>query len=268
MRASARLTNLGIEFSVVHGDPKPLVPAADANQENPRKNYVYVHVDGRGQIFYVGMGKGRRAWSTDRHPLWHRYVEKHLGRNYKVRILWDNLSADEAEELESEFIYRHAETLVNWDSARPYDTEALDRLHKLRNVNRSRIQVGRLCESSNLQEAVAMYIEAIDATSAYANIHYETGLVGQLLNEDAADLGINGELEALDRLTLCLVKIRKPAEAAQHADSYFALYRRDLNLKAAERITKRIKKALNEESRPVGSAASRGIPNARGRRSP
>ena len=247
MKLSARLTNLGIDLSLHDGDvPKALKPAADANQGNPRRNYVYAHVDGTGQIFYVGMGKGTRAWSTDRHLFWHRYVEKHLGGNYQVRILQDNLSADEAEELEGELIFHCAETLVNWDSARPYDDEALDRHHKLRNANRSLIQAAKASESSNLQQAVAMYIQAIDAIRAYASIHYEKGLVGQLLDEDAAEFGRNGELEALDRLTLCLIKLGKPAEAAQHADSYFAVYRRDLHLSAAERITKRIKKALTQ----------------------
>src|SRR3974390_1606536 len=98
MKLTSRLTNLGFELSLHEREgPKPLKPAVDGNQENPRRSYVYAHMDSAGKIFYVGKGERRRAWSTDRHPLWRRYVEKHLGGSYQVRILRDNLSAEEAE---------------------------------------------------------------------------------------------------------------------------------------------------------------------------
>lgn len=100
MKLAARVTNAGVELSLHGGDAlHPLRPAPDANQENPRKSYVYAHVDSSGKIFYVGKGERRRAWSEDRHPLWHRYVEKHLGGTYQVLILQDNLSPAEAEEV-------------------------------------------------------------------------------------------------------------------------------------------------------------------------
>jgi hypothetical protein len=246
MKLTARLTNLGIELSLHDGDgPKPLKPALDANQENPRRSYVYAHMDSAGKIFYVGKGNGRRAWSTDRHPLWRRYVEKHLGGNYQVRILQDNLSAGEAEEVEAAWIAQCSDDLVNWvNMGRATDFEALEHYHKLRNANRALIQEAKAIEKRNVVQAVKMYVQAIEAIPGYAFINYEKGLVGQLLSEEADEVGRSGEIEALDRLTMCLIKLERSAEATQHANNYFTLYSLDLQRAASQRIAKRIEKAL------------------------
>jgi hypothetical protein len=246
MKLTSGLTNLGIELSLDSGDiPKPLEPAADANQENPRRSYVYAHTDSAGKIFYVGKGERRRAWSTDRHPLWRRYVEKHLQGNYQVRILQDDLSAGQAEEVEVAWIAQCSDNLVNWvNMGRATDFQALERYHKLRDANRSLIQQAKAFEKRDMVQAVKMYAQAIGAIPGYAFIDYEKGLVGQLQGEEADELGRNGEIEALDRLTLCLIKLERSSEAAQHADNYFASYRRDLQMAASQRIAKRIQKAL------------------------
>lgn len=245
MKITARLTNLGVELSVHDGDgPKPRNPAADANQQNPRRSYVYAHMDSAGKIFYVGKGERRRAWSTDRHPLWRRYVEKHLGGNYQVRILQDNLSAGEAEEVEAAWIAQCSDDLVNWSNmGRATDFQALEHYHKLRDANRALIQQAKAIEKGDLVQAVKIYVQAIEAIRGYAFINYEKGLVGQLLGEQDDELGRSGQIEALDRLTMCLIKLKRPTEAAQHANRYFALYRRDLQLTASQRIAKRIEKA-------------------------
>lgn len=246
MKISTRLTNLGVEISLGAGEkPKPLAPAKDADQKHPRGAYVYAHVDNSGHIFYVGKGEGRRAWSTDRHPLWHRYVEKHLGGKYQVQILNDNLSVQEVEAVEAEWIAQCSDSLVNWQNmGRATDFQALDRYHKLRGANRSLIQRAKAHEKSNLLEAAQMYAQAIESVAQYASISYEKGLVGKLLDEEAQDTGRSGEIEALDRLTMCLIKLDRAAEARSHVDRYFATYRRDLQLSAAQHIRKRIEKAL------------------------
>jgi hypothetical protein len=246
MKVTARLTNLGIELSLHHGEgPKPLKPAPHANQQNPRRSYVYAHMDSAGEIFYVGKGEGRRAWSTDRHPLWHRYVEKHLGGNYQVRILQDNLSAGEAAKAEAAWIAQCSDGLVNWvNMGRATDFQALERYHKLRDANRCLIQEAKAIEEHDLARAVNMYVHAIEAIREYAFISCEKGLIGQLVDEEDGELGRSGEIQALDRLTMCLIKLEKPDEAARHAHDYFALYRRDQQSAVFQRITKRIEKAL------------------------
>jgi len=248
-RFTARVTNLGIELSVHDGAvPKRLQPSPDANQERPRRSYAYAHMDTSGKIFYVGKGTGRRAWSTDRDPLWSRYVEKHLGGIYHVRILQDNLSSGEAEEVEAAWIAQCSGDLVNWiNMGRATDFQALENYHKLRNANRVLIQQARAVEKHDLELAVKMCVQAVEAIAGYALINCEKGLVGQLLSEESDELGRSGEIEALDRLTICLIKLERPTEAKQHANNYFALYRRDLQLPASRRIAKRIEKALARE---------------------
>lgn len=71
----------------------------------------------------------------------------------------------------------------------------------------------------------------------------EGGLVGQLLDEEADELGICGQYETIERLTICLVKLGKVSEAVQRSEDYFALYRRDRELAAFQRIQKRLEKA-------------------------
>lgn len=259
MKFTTKLTNLGIELSLHEKDaPGPLEPAIDADQKNPRQYYVYAHLDNSGQIFYVGKGTGRRAWSTDRHPLWSRYVEKHLSGDYQVKILHDNLSAEEVEEVEAAWIAQCSEMVVNWfNMGRETDFEALDRRNSLRAANLCLIQQAKVIEKSDLEKASLMYIQAIEAIQTYAFITYEKGLVGQLLKEEAAELGICGEINALDRLTICLIKLGRSAEASQHMDNYFALYRRDLQFGVAKRIAKRVSKALErtqKTNRVKGSA--------------
>ncbi len=246
MKFEARVTNLGIELSV-HGGAvrKPLEPCPAANQGNPRKSYVYAHVDSSGKIFYVGKGERRRAWSKDRHPLWHRYVEKHLGGTYQVLILQDNLSPAEAEEVEAEWMAQCSDGLVNWAKmGRAIDFQALEQFHKLRDANRALIRQAKASEEGDLGQAAKMYAQAVEAIREYAFINHEKGLVGLLVAEEDEELGRNGELEALDRLTMCLIKLGRAREAALRADEYFSLYRRDLELGASRRIAKRIEKAL------------------------
>jgi tetratricopeptide (TPR) repeat protein len=206
---------------------------------------VYAHLDNTGQIFYIGKGTSGRAWSNDRHPLWSRYVKKHLDDVYQVKILHDNLSEEEAEEVEAKWIAQCSDTVVNWfNMDRETDFEVLDRRNSLRSVNLSLIQQAKALEKYDLEKAVSMYIQAIKAIQTYAFITYEKGLVGQLLGEEAKELGVCGEVHALDRLTLCLIKLGRSEEAAQHTDNYFALYRRDLQFGVAKRIEKRVSKAL------------------------
>jgi hypothetical protein len=243
---SIRFTNLGVEIASGEGDQKRLEPSPDADQDHPRKHYIYAHVDGRGEIFYIGKGSGRRAWSTKRrHSLWHRYVDKHLDGKYSVRILQDNLSLEETEQLESDWIYQHRDRLVNWISpVRVLDLEAFERCQQLRNANQLLIQQAKALEKDDMERATTMYIQAIEAIAGYPSIRTEKGFVIELLEEETAEVGPWGDVEVLNRLTMCLIKLGRPEDAARHAQSYFDRYKGDLQRAAAKRIFARIEKAL------------------------
>jgi tetratricopeptide (TPR) repeat protein len=162
-----------------------------------------------------------------------------------VRILRDNLSEEEVEEIEAECIAQCSDTVVNWvNMGRETDFETLDRRNALRDMNIALIQQARNIEKYDLEKAASMYIRAIEAIQNYAFITYEKGLVGQLLEEETVEFGVHGEADALDRLTICLIKLGRPLEASEHTTKYFAQYRRDLEYAVANRIEKRISKAL------------------------
>jgi len=60
--------------------------------------YVYLHKKPDGQIFYVGKGKGYRAYQkNNRNNYWKRVVNKY---GYSVTILKDNLTEEDALSLE------------------------------------------------------------------------------------------------------------------------------------------------------------------------
>ena len=65
--------------------------------------YIYLHKKKTtGEIFYVGKGKGRRAFSRDnRNPFWYNVVEKH---DFTVELVATDLQEWYAFELEKELI--------------------------------------------------------------------------------------------------------------------------------------------------------------------
>jgi hypothetical protein len=66
--------------------------------------YTYMHTrNDTGEVFYIGKGKGNRAWSKTRHnPHWHAIVNKH-GYNVEILANW---------EVEKE-AYDHEEFLIS-----------------------------------------------------------------------------------------------------------------------------------------------------------
>jgi hypothetical protein len=221
-----------------------LAPSPTANQTKPKGCYVYAHCVNGGKIFYIGKGSGQRAWSDDRHPLWTRYVENHLHGHYHVVILADGLTASQAEEVENDWVAQEAANLINWvNLGRKTDFAALDRMHRLRSANRALLEQAKALESIDPKRAIELYVDVINTIPEYATIQPEPGLVGQLINEEWEELGISGEIFALDRLTLLLCEAGEPERAANHCEEYFRLFRRDKSHKTAERIAKRLEKA-------------------------
>ena len=242
LQVSFRSGTLGLTMTASAGPctPPPLVPA-DPPITNPKGFYVYFHRDPSGRVFYVGMGQGRRAWSKDRHFIWHRYVEQRAGGKYSVEIHRDGLTQQEAENLEDEFVGEYGTLLVNWiNGSRQFDFEAMERFHTLRDANRARIAAARELEQADPEEAIRRYREAIGHMAEYARMKTETGLVAELSDPPCWD-----DSEALDRLTLVLSKLKRHEELVQDAAAYFALYPEAKERCArGQRVQARVSKAL------------------------
>jgi DNA polymerase III subunit epsilon len=218
-----------------------LEASAKTDQNHPRDHYVYGHFDPAGIPFYIGLGKGRRAWEKRRHEYWHRYVEKHLKGKYTVRIIDDNLSNDEATELEFSLLGQEGARLVNWASGgRIEDHVELQRYWYLREENENLISVARNKEKEGeFQPALQDYLLALKNLDEYCPIQTIGGLLGQLVDEENIELGFRGNILLLDRITICFKKLRRIEEARDIVMQYFEKYRRDLQLRQASRILRR-----------------------------
>jgi hypothetical protein len=68
------------------------------------EHYVYIHLNPiTEEIFYVGIGKGNRAWNkkADRNRFWDNYVNKY---GFKIELVAENLTRKQAEILEMDLI--------------------------------------------------------------------------------------------------------------------------------------------------------------------
>ena len=164
--------------------------------------YVYCHRDRAGQIFCIGKGTGNRAWSKDRHPIWHQYVETRSESKFIVQIVSYHETSDEAEGVEQSFIARYGAQLVNWiNVGRDTDFAACDRYRTAKNANQKFVAETKVFESSDPSKAVERYRQAMAAMYDYSTIVLERGLVAEL---NAEIFRSGGDDNILDRLTLCL----------------------------------------------------------------
>jgi hypothetical protein len=204
-----------------------------------RNYYVYFHLDNRGNVFYIGKGTARRAWSKNRHAAWVKYVNEKLSGDYSIEIFKDGLTEKEAEELESEKIIDYGEQLVNWvNPGRSFDYKALEEFHRKRDANRVFVEEIKKLETSDPTSAIEQYLIALDRMREYELLTLETGLIAEL------NVGPDwGEPNILNRLTICLQKQNRYLEMIEQAERYFAEFPSAKGLSIGKQIIKRIEKA-------------------------
>jgi hypothetical protein len=227
-----------------------------------RDFYVYTHRDKNGQIFYVGKGSGKRAWSKERDALWHHYVETRSGGVYTVQIVKDGLLEREALEIEDELMLEHGEYLVNWsrplpslevtiangqitartviDKGRNTDSAALERHNQMHDANLKFVQETKAIEECNPEQAVINYRKALETMREYESIVFERGLVADLMAEVHEKIGAP---VILDRLTLCLKKLNRLEEMIAESERYFSEFPGARNTRFGEGVLKRVERA-------------------------
>ena len=252
-----------IEFRRAVGDLPDLLNYGAPRQRN---YYVYVHKDEDGKVFYVGKGTGKRAWSQDRDTVWHRHVKERLGGRYNVEIVKNELDEDEALLMENEVMLAHGDRLLNFAKAiggvsfevtinqekpqvervwlpnhKDIDLEENTRYWKLRENNSAFVRATKPFEAVNMETAVTRYREGLSKMREYEEIgkrlSRSTGLRGEY--EDDVQQA-TGDVAILDRLTLCLAKLNRSAEAVTEAEQYFANFPGDRETSIGQAIVKRI----------------------------
>jgi hypothetical protein len=187
----------------------------------------------------VGKGTGDRAWSEDRDAQWNAYIAQRSGGRHDVEIFRDGLNDEEACELEAFLIGVHGHHLVNWtNQGQDFDYEALTKYHALRNRNRTFVSETRAIEKADPETAIARYKQALATMDEYESLTLERGLIPDL----RADVPKCGDPNILDRLTMCLMRLGRAADAIDEADRFFSRYPGARAMSAGKRIQARLAK--------------------------
>lgn len=127
------------------------------------------------------------------------------GKSFEFTI--PGLTAEQAEERESEWIFQDSETLANrGNRGRKTDFEDLERFHRLQRENRDRVAATMKIVRSHPDLAFANVYEALRSIEACTKLKTDGGTAGALLEEENAENGYSGELVILERLTRCRVR--------------------------------------------------------------
>lgn len=194
--------------------------------------YVYGHFDLNGNLFYIGKGTGKRAFKksiNERSNIWSYYVSKHLNGKFEALILKDNLTEDEAEYLEYETLKVLGFNTVNWiNPQRTCNLELNQKYHYLLGKNKKLIADSISIEKININKAIEGYKEAINSLPTYNTLPFDwLGETPALVDKLYIEMGggrKEGEIKAIERLTICLCKKGLRLEAKQAAIKYFEDY--------------------------------------------
>lgn len=135
---------------------------------------------------------------------------------------------------------------MNWSNpGREFDYQALQKYHKLRDENKLFVSETKVLETEAREEAIRRYRLALDRLRVYDNMTLETGLVAELTERRKI-----GDLEILDRLTLCLKKNNQSDEAREEAVRYFDEYTDSETSSIGRRVAKRVGISIVQPAKP------------------
>jgi hypothetical protein len=209
--------------------------------------YVYLHKDLKGNVFYVGKGTEDRAWRKDnRHQMWKRYVER-INNEFKVEIYKDNLTEEEAEDLEVEVARKFGGKLINWvNPHRKGDWNAYEKYWRKRKENEILIEEAKKIEKRDMRKAVEIYKKSLNNMFKYDNPHshlkmeYYEGLASEVYKEYLIGWA-TGNIYILDRLSICLKKMKKYEEINKLVEQYLKIFPGAEKLVGFKKILNRLK---------------------------
>jgi hypothetical protein len=207
------------------------------------EHYVYLHRAPDDKVFYVGKGKGNRAYSRDREGVWHHYVKTRCDGRYEVEIVKRFETEDEALTLEWDLIALFGEHTVNiFNTARKTDFDVNARFHKLRKANWTEIAAAQDLFESEPKEAEAAFRIAIHNMAEYARLNWEEGLLAELAAEihPSWNCHLNAnDLSALNKLTMLLKGQARWEELIAVTNEFFETYPETRSQGIAQQVIKR-----------------------------
>jgi hypothetical protein len=215
---------------------------------NKKRFYVYIHRDPEGKVFYVGKGEGSRAWEKEkRHSMWKRYI-KRFNDKYYVEIYRDNLSEEEALELEEELMSNYGGQLINWSNlSLDGNWKGYEKQNKIDKEINYIICEAKEYEKFNIEKAINLYVKALNKLFKYQNpeklaeLSYYSGLSKEVQVEWFKEEW-TGNITILDRLTLCLKKLERYSDINYFVNKYIKIFPGSKNKLDFKKIQKRILK--------------------------
>ena len=215
----------------------------DPEKKGDNIYYVYAHINQETKkVFYIGMGKNKRAWSKNRHPYWTKYVEK-LNCKYDVKILKDKLYEQEAVEWEQHYMREYANTLLNiqnWYQPHP-GWEIYDHYHNKQYEIDNKMIILRNWELVDINRAIDGYKELLHTHEELRKLsprQYEGELIQELSEEQ-------GPYYIINKLSICLARVGKVKEAIKIIEEYLSKFPMDRELSGSSKVFDTLEKRLD-----------------------
>jgi hypothetical protein len=207
--------------------------------------YVYLHrrLD-NNSVFYVGKGKGRRAWNkSSRNAHWKRIVKKH-GRS--VEILFSSLTEEQAFEIEMQEIQKYGLNNLANMTLGGVSTTGYKHTEDSKKIMREAFQK-RLCENPGLRDELIAQIKIQVEKQKSDPLYYER--LSEI--QKARYAAMTEEEKELDKLrkTSWLKDTEKVQKAVEkRSENYTEEYRKSMSDKIKESWLK-IDKEKNRQLR-------------------